>query len=220
MFKVVAALLASVLATPLAAHASRVVIKPQLVVRIYNAFGVGPEHMTTAQGTARAILWRAGIDAVWRDCRALAEAELSDSSCDHPLQPGEVLIRVVAAAPTSADGRLGFSWVDVQQRSGSLATVLGDRVEAMAVRTETDLGRLLGRVMAHEIGHMLTGTSQHSPFGLMRARWQDEEVRQDRPGDWMLSQEDARRMLWGFLAQSRRPDKRAMRVAGVVHRAP
>jgi len=31
-----------------------------------------------------------------------------------------------------------------------------------------DIGRALGRVLAHEIGHVVLGASRHQPFGLMR----------------------------------------------------
>jgi hypothetical protein len=30
---------------------------------------------------------------------------------------------------------------------------------------------LLGHAMAHEIGHVLLGTTEHSPEGIMKARW-------------------------------------------------
>ena len=35
---------------------------------------------------------------------------------------------------------------------------------------------LLGRVMAHEIGHILLGTHAHSRTGIMRAVWTDHEL--------------------------------------------
>jgi hypothetical protein len=35
---------------------------------------------------------------------------------------------------------------------------------------------LLGHLMAHEIGHLLLGAGNHSPTGLMRARWQQQEL--------------------------------------------
>jgi len=34
---------------------------------------------------------------------------------------------------------------------------------------------LLGHVMAHEIGHLLQGTTQHSESGIMKARWTGQD---------------------------------------------
>jgi hypothetical protein len=71
-----------------------------------------------------------------------------------------------------------------------LATVYADRVKSVAKRTGANAGRLIGRAMAHEIGHLLLGTSHHSVAGLMRARWSDGEVQRDLEPDWALSSQD------------------------------
>jgi hypothetical protein len=34
---------------------------------------------------------------------------------------------------------------------------------------------LLGHTLAHELGHMLLGTTRHAPAGLMKARWETED---------------------------------------------
>ncbi len=36
---------------------------------------------------------------------------------------------------------------------------------------------ILGNVMAHELGHLLLGSNSHTATGIMRARWQGEELR-------------------------------------------
>ena len=51
-----------------------------------------------------------------------------------------------------------------------------------------DEGELLGRAIAHEIGHMLIGTPAHARVGLMRAVWVDAaSCAAVRPLDWMFS---------------------------------
>jgi len=53
----------------------------------------------------------------------------------------------------------------------STATLLGrSAAEWPPLLHELVLGRALGRALAHEIGHYLLRTRQHSPSGLMRAR--------------------------------------------------
>src|SRR5262245_61503502 len=152
---------------------------PPLIIRIYDNVGVVSERMATAHHALTAVLKPAGIDVIWRDCRRMTSAAIGDAdpSCDSPLAAAEVIIRIVNAGSRQGD-ELGYSSVDVRrQHVDCLATVLADRVEAMASRTQSDPGTLLGHVMAHEISHLLIGTTEHSAIGLMRNRWSDEEVR-------------------------------------------
>ena len=44
---------------------------------------------------------------------------------------------------------------------------------------DTLLGRALGRVLAHEIGHYLLGTAGHAPHGLMRPHFAPQELLED-----------------------------------------
>jgi hypothetical protein len=57
-----------------------------------------------------------------------------------------------------------------------------------------DIGRALGRVLAHEIGHVLLGANSHRPSGLMRARFlaQDLIALPTRP--YYLLEDDVRRL--------------------------
>ena len=51
------------------------------------------------------------------------------------------------------------------------ATVFYDRIERFKDSSEIDLATVLGHAIAHEIGHVLLGTTAHSPAGIMKARW-------------------------------------------------
>jgi hypothetical protein len=46
---------------------------------------------------------------------------------------------------------------------------------------------MIGRVMAHEIGHLVLGTNTHSASGLMREIWTFAELTRNRAQDWMFS---------------------------------
>jgi hypothetical protein len=103
-------------------------------------------------------------------------------------------MRLVLAPEAAAAGSLGYSVVDSRQKRGTLATVFVDRIRMAALRTRLDPARLLGRAMAHEIGHLLLGTTGHSRAGLMRARWSDLDLRRDAAADWLMSPEDVARL--------------------------
>ena len=49
---------------------------------------------------------------------------------------------------------------------------------------ELVLGRVLGRAVAHEVGHFLLGSREHAPFGLMRASHRIEHLME--PADSMF----------------------------------
>ena len=57
----------------------------------------------------------------------------------------------------------------MRERTGVLATIFVDSVELIASLSEIDATLLLGRAIAHELGHLLLGTNAHSVRGLMRA---------------------------------------------------
>jgi hypothetical protein len=175
----------------------------QLVIRVYDGVGVAPANMRAAAETAVAIFKKAGISLVWRECDPPDRSPSVGVSCDQPLQPLELLVRITTVRQQTTEDVLGYSSIDAERSAGWLATVLIDRVEAVAARTEADPGRLLGRVTAHEVGHLLLGTTSHSASGLMRARWLPAEMQQNSPLDWFLSGTDASRMKRAVAARSR-----------------
>ena len=158
------------------------VLAISLVIRIYDGYHVPDGHLAKARATVEGIMLKgAGVGVSWPACPCLA-----------PVAAGEVVIRIAAASPASPPGALGFSLVDVGSRTGTLATVYADRVQAMAALAGVDLGELLGRVIAHEIAHLLIGTNGHSAHGLMRGGWRASELARQRPSDWLFSRAEGR----------------------------
>jgi hypothetical protein len=161
----------------------------RLVVRTYDNFGVAAEEMTTARALASVILTEAGVEVVWRDCSA---------SCADAPGSADVLVRIVAAPEAVVAESLGCAVVDLQQRTGTLATVYADRIRVLAFRTGVTAGTLLGRAIAHEIGHLLLGTAGHSAAGLMRGFWSDRDLKRDDAPDWTFSRDDVARIARGL----------------------
>ncbi len=174
-----------------------VVVNLQLVVRIYDSVGVSSADLDRARASAGAILASAGIEPIWRPCHV--------SPCTGPVKPHEITIRVVRSGPLSEKGSLGFSVIDVPRHAGSLGTVYEDRVRDLAAQAGVDDGELLGRAMAHEIGHMLIGTSAHSQLGLMRPVWASSELRRGLPLDWMFSRKEGSELRRRLMARTLAP---------------
>jgi hypothetical protein len=154
-----------------------------LVVRIYDAYDVPSHHLAKAKTTVEGIMKGAGVAVIWPRCPCLS-----------PVSPGELVVRITASVPASEPGSLGFSFVDMSRKAGVLATVFADRVRALAAAADIDEAELLGRVIAHEISHLLLGTRDHGTHGLMRGAWKAGELTQQRPADWLLSRAEGRRI--------------------------
>jgi len=154
-----------------------------VVVRVYDTVGVPADTAAAARTTASKILKQANIDVRWVECPGAKPAE-----------PVELMVRLSASTPASEPASLGFSYVDVQKQAGTLATVFADRVHVLAEAARADEGELLGRAMAHEIGHLLLGTHDHAVTGLMRGKWTSIELEKNRPVDWMLTRGDGASM--------------------------
>ena len=147
-----------------------------LVVRIYDGYGVSNDQLATARTTVQTIMKDAGVAVTWPRCPCLS-----------PVSPGELVIRIAASVPASPPGSLGFSFIDTGRKTGTLATVFADRVHALATTAGVDAGEVLGRVIAHEVSHLLLGTHDHGSRGLMRGEWRASELAEHRPSDWVLS---------------------------------
>jgi hypothetical protein len=169
--------------------AAILVARLPLVVETYNSAGVSSAVLAHAQELAGSTLAAAGIDPVWHPC----PVKHVDACVVKP-KARELDVRIVKATDAAARGSLGFAFVDVEERAGTLATIYLDRVDALARSAGIDTGDLLGRAIAHEIGHLILGTNAHAVYGLMRASWRADELHRNCPLDWMFSGREASEM--------------------------
>jgi hypothetical protein len=176
---------AVLVATLLRTSGSAAVIPDGLIIRIYDNAGVLAADRARAIERARAILVTADLDIEWRDC---SSGGTMRTGCAGPAAAGELVVRLVRS-PKGAEHELalGNSLIDSATGGGTLATVFVDRVESIAGRGRTDRAAIMGRVIAHEIGHLLLGTNAHAETGLMREIWTLAELTRNRAQDWMFS---------------------------------
>jgi hypothetical protein len=171
---------------------------PHLVVRTYNSHSVSPDMLAHAMRTVHSLLKSPGLATEWRDCSFVAPPE---GACARSIDANEIIVRIVAADAASASSMvLGTTRIGGREPS-CLVTVWADRVMTMARTGDVDPGTLLGRAVAHELGHILMGAVAHASVGLMRAEWTDHELRLDRPSDWMFSRIECEAIRRGFRAR-------------------
>lgn len=162
------------------------VILDSLTVRIYDNAGVLAGDRARAITRANEILSRADLTVDWRDCPA--GGMRNRGNCLAPPARGDLAVRLVRSPKSDPHSRaLGTALIDDTTGSGTLATVYVDRVMSVAGQAKTDVWGMVGRVMAHEIGHLLLGSNSHSASGLMREIWTLRDLARNRPQDWSFS---------------------------------
>lgn len=172
----------------LASPASAQTYAGHLAVRLYDFSALDKSVRSAALDEARAIVADAGVSADWHDCyRAEGCAP----------EAGELVVRVIRE--TGEHGvewqrALGFSVIDPTAGSGTLATIFINRVEDSARHAGSDLALLLGRAIAHEVGHLILRTNTHADEGLMRAIWTEQELARNVHDDWVFASSDRRQI--------------------------
>ena len=178
----------------------------RVVVRVYET-GIGDVALRTAAiRTAASIVEMAGVFVEWYDCTDNGRRPV----CQDARRSGNFIARIMPTLTLSAPLRklsvealgaqgdaeppLGFAVVDPDTHAGKMATVFHDQVESVARRTGVARSELLGRALAHEVGHLLLGVRGHSRTGIMRAVWTDDELTRDRPDDWVFASVDSQRL--------------------------
>jgi hypothetical protein len=145
----------------------------------------GPE-LAAAKRVAARIYQAAGVTIVWRDERAKSHAA------------GEQLIVIVLptamAERSGPRGELGVATGTSDERS-HIAYVFYDRVNTAAEEFSANIGRVLGHVIAHEIGHLLLRSEAHSATGVMHAQFDAHDFRQMAAGQLLFTKEQASELL-------------------------
>jgi hypothetical protein len=177
----------------------------RVIVRIYDTGDTGAEVRAAAIREATLIMEEAGVSIAWHDCTTTDQSLACGKSADAWNLIVRIMPELGAGPPTSsalkarkgfvaADSLLGFAVVDPDGHGDAIATLFDDQVQTVAQRTGVERSELLGRALAHEVGHLLLRATGHSRTGLMRAVWTDEELAGNRHQDWVFAAADCRRL--------------------------
>jgi hypothetical protein len=142
----------------------------QLSVEMYTVAPVSPQVLDGAAPEAARALRSLPVRISWINCSAPAHPD----SCDNPDRPTGLRVRLLpkALAPASPIALGMAMWSD----SGGSAALFYDR--ALSIRQPgLFLSRILGRAMAHEVVHLLLGTTSHADQGLMKREWTSDDLR-------------------------------------------
>lgn len=133
----------------------------QTVVRVFGEAGI-PVDWTTGDSSSP-------------DARVTEWTRPED--CHLPsVWTGTLSVRLLTQAPPGlSEAALGQSLPCAH--IGVHVTVYADRVAQVSRRLPTSSGLLLGYALIHEIGHVLLPLQPHSSRGVMKAVWNDNDLR-------------------------------------------
>lgn len=167
----------------------------QIRVRLYDYAGVSSSTLNQAKLLARETLAAAGVDLSWVGCSADPRAP-RDAACLVPLTPTDLQIRILdenmARRAPSTPLCLGYAVLGGE--FPSIASVFYHRVIELEKGNLAHRSAILGAMLAHEIGHLLLGERTHSPVGVMRGVWDDQDLKILAQGRMRFSRDEAARM--------------------------
>ena len=144
---------------------------PGVRVWVINAARVDEWTLSTALDQAAWIFRSAGVRLTWLECPRGGIQTVEPAMCFVD-DPGVLVVRIMRQPANNwvAGDALGYAIVD--GRSSTYATVFRNRVLAVTNQfRRCSEARLLGHAIAHELGHLLLGTSSHASYGLMAGHW-------------------------------------------------
>jgi hypothetical protein len=153
-----------------------------IVVHVRNYAGVSDKVLSKARSRARVILERAGVETEWSDGTRVSF-------------PNEVVLELLGrrqcATLAGSPDTLGLALLPKDGAIPAYAAVFLDRADALSRIGDASMAEVLGHAIAHEIGHLLLGTSEHSATGIMRARWSRDELRRAAWGQLLFTPEQS-----------------------------
>jgi hypothetical protein len=113
--------------------------------------------------------------------------------CQDPPPPRHLSVRIVRQGRASSDRIFGVAFLS-EEGTGAYSNLFYDSVKKLDRDWHVSIARVLGHVMAHELGHLLLGSNAHSLQGIMSPHWQGDELYLASRGALLFSEQQARCM--------------------------
>ena len=168
-------------------------VAPAVTVAIYDDVHLPLQVLADAQDEAMRVYEKAGVPISWIVCKSSKIEAEPDLGCQDPSSATHLNLRIVPHASNVSDGVFGVAFLSAEG-TGAYSDVSYNSAEELDRDWHVGLARVLGHVMAHELGHLLLGSNAHSRQGIMSPRWHGDELHLASKGALLFSEEQGRFM--------------------------
>jgi aspartyl protease len=168
-------------------------VAPAITVAIYDDVHLSQQVLADAENEAARVYQKAGVALSWIECKSSKAGVEPDLRCQDPPSETRLSLRIIPHASKSGDGIFGVAFLSAEG-TGAYSDVSYNSVEELDRDRHVGLARVLGHVMAHELGHLLLGSNAHSHEGIMCPRWHAGELHFASMGTLLFSEEQAQLM--------------------------
>ena len=145
---------------------------PELVVVVHvtDYAHISSRELAAAERVAARVYAAAGVRAIWTDGAERTPQPDRAFHIDVSLLSRDMVVQKCQTEGIE-EGVFGRAASATKR-----AYIFYNRIVDRSVHTRVDVSRLLGMVLAHEIGHVLLPADSHSASGIMRGTWEGRIV--------------------------------------------
>jgi hypothetical protein len=161
----------------------------KITVLVNDGVQIAPAVLLQAEQETARIFRLAGIEIAWVNCNVGGEPD----ECAQFLGANQFVVHIVQSGVTRTKCVLGESFLG-EDGTGKYTDVYLGRIQWAHREFDADVALLIGRVSAHELGHLLLGTNAHSNVGIMKPQWDLESPRRMDSGTLVFTKQQSRFM--------------------------
>ena len=169
---------------------------PPIVINISAASNVSASLIRLAQSEADAIFRSAGVSFIWRQGQdrppSLHVVFGNDGGPKRDTKTPIGWIRFEDGAPTR---EIYLSYANAERFLADSREVVGNLQNKTIAEREMLLGRLMGRALAHELGHCLLATKEHTRNGLLKGARSAQEFFSQNPSAFAIGPAERRQLV-------------------------
>jgi hypothetical protein len=164
-----------------------------IAISVFNDANVAPGMLASAEASASRVFHHAGLETEWVDCPASPSGTSGNTRCTTAEFPRHLHVRILPRSRTLTGSTLGTSYLGADG-TGCYSDVFFEPIASLNLNSGETVGVALGLVMAHEIAHLLLGSSSHASTGIMQGHWQGKELLAANRGRLQFTPEESRTM--------------------------
>jgi hypothetical protein len=192
-------------------HNKSEIVRPRILV--YDQANTKPGTLDGAKAVTGEIFRKAGVELEWIDCSKGSTAK--NSVCSQPLTFNEIVLLIIRRSKERSSGSgssTGGHAVRMAPEWGSgMISIFFEHAEQIAehgitfynLKIDKAQSIVLGHLIAHEIGHLLLPSGDHSRSGIMKEGLHQSEWKLAISGRLVFTREQSELIRQGMQARSR-----------------